>query len=213
MSSDVRTLLTRPGEFFADREDDPSLKGPAAIVVTIAVLSAVAGAVVLLQFGQVVPADARGVFVVGAVIGVLVSVAVPFVTWLLYAIAFHLLTALFDGEGEFRDTFVFTGWGFLPRVLATLVSLVVTLYVVQVVDAPTEAVGFASYSQRIQGTPLVQVSTVVGVVFTLWSAYIWVAAVERARSVTRRQAYVAVAVPVLIAIFLSLTSLVVGTGT
>lgn len=208
MFDDVGTLLTNPGDFFDERAAGPSLTGPAAVVALLALLGVASTVVTLLQMMNALPEDVRPFFVVGGLFGSLVAVVVPLVTWLLYALAFHVITYFFDGEGEFRRTFIFTGWGFVPRLFTALVSLVVTVYVSTAVQPPADPAGFTAYSQQLQSSALLQASSAVGVLFTLWSAYIWVAAVQRARDVTRFQAAVAVAIPVAIAILLTVVSLV-----
>ncbi len=206
MFDDIGTLLTNPDQFFEERGEDPSLTEPAVVVVSVAVVSVVSVAVTLLTFVEATPEEFQIFLVVGGVIGAVVAVFVPFVTWLVYAVAFHGLTYFFDGEGEFRDTFALVGWGFAPRVLSVLVSLVITVYVTQAIQAPSDLMAYQSFSNQVAAHPLNLASSGLGILFTLWSAYIWVPAVQEARNVTRRQAAIAVAVPVLLGILLNLAS-------
>ena len=205
---DIPTLLTDPETFFDRYGTDPSLGGPAVLVAVIALLSAIAAGATVMKFSAAIPSGAQGVFLFGALIGAGFAVVVPFISWLLYAIVFVVVTYFFDGEGEFRDLFALVGWGFAPKVLGAVVSVVLTLVVLQSLSIPADPASFQSFNQRLQQATLTRVSSVLGIVFTLWSAYIWIPAVQRARNVTRRQAIATVAVPVAVSILLTLFGLV-----
>jgi hypothetical protein len=181
------------------------------VVSSVAVVGAISGAVSILTFVEAAPSDVRIFLLLGGVVGVLIGAAGPFVTWLLYALAFQLLTYFFGGEGEFRDTFALTGWGFLPRAFGAVLSLVVTVYLAQTMTPPADVAGIQAYTAQLQNQPVYRAVSVAGILFTLWSAYIWVAAVQRARDVTRGQAIVAVAIPVLLGILVTVASLLLST--
>lgn len=203
MLDDIETLLTDPDRFFEGRDHDPSLRGPLLVMLTIAVISAITVGVMILTFMEATPADVRIFLLIGGIIGIVIGAIGPFVTWLLYALAFHVITYFFDGEGEFRDTFALIGWGFVPRVFSALLSLVITIYVTQSIAFPADPSAFAAYTSEISTHPINQVASGIGILFTLWSAYIWISAVEHARDVTRGQAAIAVAIPVVIGVLLT----------
>lgn len=211
MFEHVGTLLTDPDRFFEHRGDDPSLTEPALVVLSIVAVSTIAGVVMIAAFAEAVPSDVQVFLLIGGLIGVLFGAVVPFVQWLLYAVAFQVITYCFGGEGEFRDLFALTGWGFLPRLFGALLSLAVTVYVVQTMPAPTDVAAFTAYSSELQNQAVYQVSSAASILFALWSAYIWVPAVQRARDVTRRQAIVTVVIPVAIGILLTIAGLLFST--
>lgn len=212
MFENVGTLLTNPDRFFDSRGRDPSLLEPALVVLTIAIMPVISGVVTLYTFMESVPADVQVFLLIGGIIGVVIGAVGPFISWLLYAVAFQVITYFFGGEGEFRDTFALTGWGFVPRVLAAILSLVTTVYVIQALQVSGDPAAFATFNQRLTQHTFYQAVTGVSILFTLWSAYIWVPAVQRARNVTRRQAIVTVAIPVLFGILLAVGSLVLSAG-
>lgn len=210
MFENVGTLLTDPNRFFEERRRDPSLVEPALLVLAIAIFSAISVAVTLLVFVETLSSDVEIFFIIGGIFGGLIAVVSPFVSWLLYAVAFQVLTYFFDGEGEFRDTFALTGWGFAPRLLAVIVSLVITVYLTQSIHIPVDPAAYQDFSNRIATHPLNLTASGLSIVFTLWSAYIWIPAVQQARNVTRGQATIAVGVPVLVAILITVGSLLVS---
>lgn len=207
MFEDIGTLLTNPDQFFEGRTEDPSLLEPALLVASVAAIAVVSSAVTILVFVEAVPADVQLFLLIGAIVGAAIAVAGPFITWFLYALAFQILTYFFGGEGEFRDTFALTGWGFAPRVIGAIVSLVITVYVTQAIQPPADLAGFQSFSNQVAAHPLNIAASGLSIIFALWSAYIWVPAVQRARNVTRGQAIVSVAIPVALGILLTVAGL------
>lgn len=207
MFENIGTLLTNPARFFDGLDREPPLLEPALVVLSIAVISAISGAVTIYQFVDAVPSDVQVFLLIGGIIGVVIGAVGPFIGWLLYALAFQIITYFFDGEGEFRDTFALTGWGYTPRIIYAIISLVVTVYLTQTMGAPSDMAGFQTYSAELQNQFAYQLLSAGSILFTLWSAYIWVPAVQRARDVTRGQAIVTVAIPVLVGISLTVASL------
>lgn len=201
------TVLTDPQAFFAERADDSGLRGPVLVVLVVGILGLLSAVPTLLLVLRGVPAGARGIVGVGLAIGAVFGLVGPFIVWLLYAIVFYALSIAFGGEGEFRELFALTGWGFLPRVLGAAVSAVVLLVAVGGVSAPESAEAMRQFQQQLQSNPLVRASTVVGIVVTLWSGYIWTHAVATARDLTVRQAAIVVGIPVALSIGWSLLGL------
>jgi len=212
MFENVGTLLTDPGRFFDGRGEDPSLKEPALVVLLVGIVNALSVAGIFLAFTEAVSSDLQVFIFIVVLFVAAISFAGPFIGWLLYAIAFQIITHFFGGEGEFRDTFALTGWGYTPRIIYAVISVAITIYVTQTAQPPADPSGFTAYSTRISNHPLNQISIGLSVLFTLWSAYIWIPAVQRARNVTRRQATVAVAIPTLLGILIAVGSFAINTA-
>lgn len=194
------TVLTNPGQFFQQRQQDPALRGPAIVVLAVGVLGLLSAVPSLRTVFESVPAEARGLVGVGLVIGALFGLVGPFVGWLLYALAFYAISLAFGGAGEFRDLFALTGWGFLPRVLGAAVSAVVLIVAIGSVPPPETASAMADFQSRLQSNPLVRASNLVGILVTLWSGYIWTHAVATARDLPVRSAAITVAIPLVLSI-------------
>ena len=215
MAATVVDVLVHPGEFFAER--DVGLRGAALVVVAAALLAGLTGVVIIVAFRRLLPprlvvvAGAFSIvtFVVGGLVGWLVLTA------LLYALSWPLAE-----EGSFRALLAPVGWGMAPHVLTGLVVLVATLVVVSQLSAPTDSETAVAFARQVERGPLValaafagtaratasgslsQVQAVTGVASALWSGYVWVAAVERVRGLSRRAA-VAVVVPVVVVMLLN----------
>jgi len=148
---------------------------------------------------------------VGLVVGTVVGFAGPFVVWLLYSLLFYGLSALFGGDGEFRDVFALVGWGFAPEVVSSVVGGVVTVLLLSQGDFSTPQQA-QQFSQLALNSPLGLVNRGVNLAMTLWSAWLWLHAVAAARNLSRRAAAATVGVVVLAAVVLGLVSAVLATS-
>ena len=201
----VLDLLTNPDAFFAERSDDPSLLGPAVVVLIVAVIGVVGSYPVIRATISALPPEAGTFVTVIQVVGAVVGVVVTFVIWLLYAVAFRAIAyVLFDGDGSFRDVFALVGWGFVPSVFAGLASAVVNFVVFGGVQFPDDPAQVARFARELQSRPEFLVAGVLGIVFLLWSAFLWTFAVRYAEGLDLREAALTVAGPVAVALLLRL---------
>ena len=190
-------LLTNPDAFFRERADDPSLVGPAVVVVLVAVVG-IAGSVPVLRTTMAAMPDEAAPFLpillattaVGGVTAVLFA-------WALYAVAFHLVSAVaYGADGSFKTTLALTGWGFVPRIPEGVLAAALTYLVFTGVVLPADPTQTAVIVGELRNDPLLRLTQVLSVVFLLWSAMLWTFAVRHGRALSLRQAAVTVAVPV-----------------
>ena len=211
MFAALRSALVSPGSFFQREAADPGLRDPVLIVAVVAVIGVLSSVPVMRAVLGTVP-DAAGPFVlVGLVVGTVVGFAGPFVVWLLYSLLFYGLSALFGGDGEFRDVFALVGWGFAPEVVSSVVGGVVTVLLLSQGDFSTPQQA-QQFSQLALNSPLGLVNRGVNLAMTLWSAWLWLHAVAAARNLSRRAAAATVGVVVLAAVVLGLVSAVLATS-
>jgi hypothetical protein len=198
----VLRLLTNPDAFFAERA---SLVGPAFVVLLVAVIGAVGSYPVLRATVGALPPEAGPFVTVVQAIGAVFGVVITFVVWALYALAFHLIASLaFDGEGTFRDTLAVVGWGFVPTVFGSVASAVVNFLVFSDVRFPTDPARIEPFVRELRARPEFLVAGLLGVVFLLWSAFLWTFAVRHAERLDLREAALTVAGPVTVALLLRL---------
>lgn len=209
MSGGWQEVLTDPRSFFERMDEEPSVRGPVVIVGVLAVLGSLASVVTFQALAGRVPGDARGLLVAAGVFAVVVGLVVPFAIWLLYAVAFFVVSLFLDGEGSFRDVALLSAWGFLPRVFGALVSLVATVVATRQVTVPelTSPEQFRTFARAVAVHPANLAASVLGIGLLLWSAYIWVAALQESRRLDRGEAVIAVAIPVGIALLFRLLGL------
>lgn len=202
MLSEATTVLTDPDRFFAERTDDPSLRGPATVVLALGLLGLLSTVPIMLAVMDAMPGEMQSFFLVGAAFGLGGALIGPFVVWLLYAGVFYAISALFDASGDFRTTFTLVGWGFLPSIVRAALSAAVMFVLVQGATVPSvsDPQAMAAFTAQLQSRVSYQAVTLVGVLLTLWSGYVWTYAVKHARSVPVRRAAVAVGVPVAVSV-------------
>ena len=210
------SLLTDPEAFFGRQGTDPSLKGPLVVVTLIAAVNAVASVLQFRFMARLFENSGMGSGFATAIqaFSFVFVIAGPFVVWLLYAGVFQGVSVLFDGDGDFSTTLAFVGWGFVPSVMGSVASMVINYYRFNVrgIDVPSEmsVEAYQQFSQSLQTGPLVALSAALGIVFTLWSAFLWTFGLRHARSLSVRQAALTVALPVLVGLAFTTRTLLVA---
>ncbi|MDD1660814.1 MAG: YIP1 family protein [Methanomicrobiales archaeon] len=199
MASSLLTLLVNPNAFFGrDPPEWEALRTPALIVLAAAL---VAGATAFLTTGflaRIMPPDVQqyqGIMVIFGTIGALVGI---FLFWVAWAGVFFVISLLFQGKGSFRRTLAATGYGYLPLVIGSAVSLAIFW-----VFSPGIRVAPVTSVEEIQAAvtalthqPVMVLSGILGIIFLLWAANIWIFGIRYARGLTLRNAAVTVGVPV-----------------
>lgn len=197
----IDVLLFDPESFF-DRERS-GWSGPAAVLATLAVVQLLA-VYPLYQMTQQLYANIAGssMIVMGTLVGGLIGPLVGVLLfWGLVAATAHGISALFDGEGSVGETARAVSWGFVPHVFGTIVAVAAIFlryFQTSIEPLPAEVTQqqLQTAQTQISGTPTEPLNllvTVVGLLTLLWGGYLWTIGVERARSVDRRQAAIAVA--------------------
>lgn len=201
----VLDLLFDPDSFFERRAADPSLLPPALLVLLVGVIGAVGSIPVLQATMSALPAEAGPFVTVIQAVGAIVGLVVTLVVWALYGVAFHVIAAVvFDGQGSVRDTIALVGWGYFPALFGTIASAVVNFLVFSGVRFPTDPNRIQGFVRELQNRPEFLVAGLLGVVFLLWSAFLWTFAVRHVQQVGLREAALSVAGPVALALLLRL---------
>jgi len=224
----ISAVLTDPDGFFDRQGSSPSLVGPLVIVALVAVFRLATGVITSrglsdLLSRQDLPASQAG----SGPLGLAFTVAIPFVAWLLYAGLFYLLSSFYEGDGEFSRLLAFVGYGFLPQIVGSALTALVQFYRWNVrgvsVTFPSELAGtpptqmsgeqafaYARALQQAQTGPLVTLTTVFGLLFTVWAGFIWLFATKHARDVSTRQAAISVGTPLAVVVVIQLALFALG---
>ena len=140
------------------------------------------------------------------VVGVVFGIGTVFVLWLLVSGIIHIVSEFLGADkGEFRQTFRLMGWGFLPQVIGSGLSLVAIYYVLQNIPNAASA---TELQAAMQSAPVAQISTYVGLLFIFWQGFLWLFAVRRSRGLSIRNAGIVVAIPTGAQLALTLLSIV-----
>jgi hypothetical protein len=205
-------ILTSPDAFFQEKiTNNEDLRIPALIILAIGIIGAFTAVLVAQLSARMMP-EFGSIILIAAVVG---TVTGAFFLWLIWSGLIYGLSLACAGEGSFKRTLEFTGYGFIPQAIGSVITLGATLYYLPHLSGP--AVSPAHISQGIQGvqaamdammqTPAMiqylEVTGLVTITFFLWSAFLWINGIRHARNLSPRDAILCAGVPsVLYVIFL-----------
>ena len=198
--------LTNPDRFFGElSRKDANLWIPAAIVLLAAIATGIHIAAVN---GVTTPSPSGAVPFTGisVAINVIGGIIIMSVSWLLYAGVFHAISTLLRGVGSFKRVLEFTGYGFIPAIIAPIIGLAAVWLAYPGIDF--SAIDPQLMKQTLMQNPLMRASDMAGIIFLLWSAVIWIFGVKHACNVSRRTATVTVVLPVAVYLLYSMIIIV-----
>jgi len=205
----ITDLVTDPMTFFREDGRRNRLVGPLALMAALVTVSLVTSGMFIVWLTAKLPSDVSSNLLLIRVLSAGISgLFVPVVLWVGYAAAFHAISAFYGGTGSFRTTLKYVGWGFLPKVVGSLVVLAGMYLAVSSTAAPESAEAVARASRAVTNDPYLTMSRLVSPVFTVWCGVIWLFGVAEARDIDVRGAAVSVGVPVALSIALTVATTV-----
>ncbi|MFQ6062073.1 MAG: YIP1 family protein, partial [Methanosarcinales archaeon] len=125
------------------------------------------------------------------------ALVMVFLMWLIYAGVFYVISLAFHGEGYFKRVFEFVGYGFIPTIVSSVIGLIAMIYVLPTMEFSFEDPQMIQQSmQAMMNNPVMQASSIIGILFTLWSANIWIFGIMHARKLSIRNAVITVGIPI-----------------
>ncbi len=220
MIHNIIDVLTRPDALFQEKiNSEEDLKIPFLVVAVVGIISALYGYMVGSLTSRMIASAGAGMgeivavsSVVGAFIGVMLF-------WLIGSAIFYLISMAFKGTGGYNRTLEFVGYGFIPQIFGSLVTLLMAVYYLPMVQVPvvnsfTDPVAIQNAVTRLMHDSAMmeftKVSTVIAIIFLIWSASIWIYAIKYARNLSIKHAAVTVLLPVIIYIIYTLFMTFVG---
>jgi hypothetical protein len=223
MKGMLPSLLLRPDTFFSERIKEPEdLKIPGIIVIIGAIIAAVGSYLISgIYEGLFAAAAGEGM---ASLLGIFGAVSAFFafiiIWWVVFAGIFYLLSMAFTGNGTFRRTLEFTGYGLVPVIIGSVISVIISLYYLPMIEAPviTNIQDPAAVQQVMSAifedpafSEFTQISAIISAIFLAWSANLWVFAIRHARALSLRNAIIVVLIPVLIFMIYTLYMAFIGT--
>ena len=221
MKHSIIDLLIRPGAFFQNAMNDKeSLKLPSLIILAGGIVSALYGYLIGGLTGQLLNMIMPGmgtIIVLSTVLGAIIG---TFIFWAIWAGVIYAFSSVFKGEGTFKRTLEFVGYGYLPQVFGTLITFVIALDYIPRIHVPQLSAAAAQNPDLITEavkalmrdpamTELSQIAMIISLVFLLWSANIWIFGMQHARKLSARDAALCVGIPVVIYILYMVYSIAV----
>ncbi|RXE56864.1 hypothetical protein ABH15_01540 [Methanoculleus taiwanensis] len=198
VTTTTKDLFLNPRAFFdAKKAEGESLKVPVLIVLAIGIVSAISAYVLALPFLEYLPPEVAGLGPVFAAFGSVVALIMAIVMWVVFAGVFHGISALLGGEGSFKRTLAFVGYGYAPQVIGTAIYVVfVYLFMANLQLPPASAISAdPTIFADLMKDPLIQIGGIISLLFVLWSANIWIFGVRAARNLSLKNAAITVGVP------------------
>jgi hypothetical protein len=220
MIQNIIDVLTHPDAFFQEKlKSEEDLKTPFLFVAIAGVIGAMYGYMIGSLTSRMFAAAGAGMgelVAVSSIIGAFIGVVV---FWLIGSAVFYLISMIFKGTGGFNRSLEFIGYGFIPQIIGSLITLIMGVYYLPMVQVPvvrsfTDPAVIQNAVSSLMLDPamleLTKVSTVIGIIFLLWSANIWIYAIKYARNLSMKHAAITVLLPVVIYIIYTMFTTFVG---
>ena len=204
MKNYILDILISPNAFFRNAiNEKESLKVPLLIVLCVAIIGAVTQYLIGGLTGKMMSALLPGMATIVALSAGIVAIIVPFLIWIVWTGLFYGTSFLFKGTGSFKRCLEVTGYGYLPQILGSLISVIVAFMYIPKVVVPEISAAAMQDPQAIQDAVkalmhdpammvMTQVIAVISIVFFLWSANNWIFGMKYARNLSMRDAAICV---------------------
>ena len=191
-------VLTTPNRFFSElSERDANLTIPAGIVLILALIEAILLVIIIGTIMRRFPGNMTqsGTDTAALIIVELIS---GFAFWLVVAGVFYAISVLFKGNGSFKRCLEFTGYGFIPAIVASVIGLAVIMVVLRTIEFPVESPELMTQTlmPQLEQNALMKTLPIITNLLGLWGAYIWIFGIKHARNISTRDALITVGVPV-----------------
>jgi len=152
---------------------------------------------------------------VGAYIGIIGSFIGMFAVWLILAVM-HGLSAFFGGTGSFRRTFEFVGYGFLPSLIGSAITIPMSAYYISNIEIPKISLNTLQRNPDVMKAimlslipkDLVYSNLIINLAITAWSLTIWTFAVKNAREIELRKAFICALIPTVVFVIYQVWSII-----
>lgn len=209
MANKILDALIRPDSFFSKKISEPvNLKIPALVALVGALIGAMQGYYVSGMYAQMFSGEMAGMAAFMGIMGAVSAFLAFFIVWwLAFSILLYLVSMFFSGKGPLKRTLEFVGYGLIPTVIGSFITLCLSVYYIPKVSVPiVRSVQDPAQIQEIMAQLLndpamrefSQVSGIISIIFLIWTANIWIFGMKYARELNLKHAVFTVAIPVLV---------------
>ncbi|WP_457549501.1 YIP1 family protein [Archaeoglobus sp.] len=198
-------LITNPNEFFSElKRKDVKIKKPLlAIVLPLAVTLSTYQYILINKLSQAFPKEVAQFLTIGAYIGIISSFIGIFAVWFIVAVMMHGISSFFNATGNFRRTFEFTGYGFLPPLIGAIITIPISYCYISQAQLPKITINQLVQNPNIAKTlisgllpkTLIYSNLLINLILTAWSLTIWTFAIKHAREIELKKAFITVLIP------------------
>lgn len=208
----VRDLLLASDRFFREQEGVSGLSIPILIVGIVGVLSAIGAyfvsQVTIKAISPLLPSGTQQYMTITIAFAVIGGILGAYILWLVATAIFLGISVLFKGKGDFRKCLQAIGYGFFPQIFGGLMNIYFYYEFANTVEIPriTDITLINQITQSFISNLYFDLAVLVGILFLIWSANIWIYGLKYARHLELRDAAISVIVPVGIYILYTLFS-------
>ncbi|MDP2216751.1 MAG: YIP1 family protein [Methanolobus sp.] len=196
-------VLTDPNGFFKRKNNEEiEFKTPLLIILLMAAVGAITAVIVMQNVIGGLPEEAAAFAGIGTVLAVVGAVIGTFVMWAVYSAIFYVISMLFNGEGSFKRVMEFVSYGFIPSIISSIISAIFTSRAYSNIDFTDPMI-----ADTLLSDPTLRIAGIVGIIFMLWSANIWIFALVHSRNLSVKNAAITVGVPILLYVLYTLYTL------
>lgn len=214
-------VLTNPRTFFQNVSiTAPSLKIPALIILVMAVIGSISGYLMGELSGKMISGVMEGIETITAMSAAISTLIGTFIVWIVAAVILFALQKVMQGTGTFKRVMEISGYGMVPLLFATIITVILTGYYVPQADispiqsSDPEEISAAAMS--FMDDPALHefslISTIITIIFLIWVANLWSIGVESCCGLEAKKALIVAGLPVVIYIAYSLSTLLLFTG-
>ena len=197
-------VLTNPNKFFEDRmKGEESLKIPALIALISGIITGISTflitGVAIEMLSETIPPEAQGLALAigGTIASIIALIIFLLLYWVGFAVLFFGISYIFKGEGQFKRTLEFVGYGLIPTIISGIISAVLIYNFISTTQIPQVSdPEMIEEILTLMMTQMMKGPTLIGILFMLWSANIWVFGLKHARNLSTKNAVITVAIPV-----------------
>ncbi len=201
----ITGLLTSPDKTMEEVNKEPRIEEALIIVAIYAVIAAISAYIASSHINYVfTDPSLESMRSIITAMTVVTGLIMPFVMWVIITAVLYLFAMVFGGEGKFLTLLTGIGYSQLPKILVTLILLVL------LTQSPTITYEISSSGQtRIldggtSGSSLITIlQQIVGLIGLLWSCVIGVFAIKHILKLSTKSAAIVVGVP--LALYLIVT--------
>lgn len=207
----IKEIILSPKSFFDDLcSQSESLSKPFIIISILGLISGIAAAIVSQKSAGLLPEEAQFLAGILPVVGFVGAVIMTYIIWLIWSVAFFVISSLLKGEGSFKRMMEIVGYGSVPQIIGGIFGAIITVYYMSGLDIRpmTDPAQIEAYTQTMMTGPMMIAATVLGLIFLFWSANIWIFGVMKCRKLDFRKSAITVIIPVIIYLIVSYLPLI-----
>jgi hypothetical protein len=210
MKQSLFSVLISPDTFFAESvSEKENLVTPALIVLVGSLVAAAYGYLIGGLTAKMMASAMPGIETVILISTILGAIIGTFIFWIIWAGVIYVISYAFKGQGSFKRVLECVGYGYLPQLFGSVISLIAAVEYVPRIVVPTISASTLQDPVVLEGTikalmhdpamlELTQITTLITIVFLLWSANIWIFGAKYSRGLSPRDAALCVGIPVVL---------------